>query len=579
MLEFIRKIARKSRRAEGETKNGLLEGILARHLVSTDGLPGMGRLLDRIEPHMAGLICAWTARDLAALGSAIQHCAKAVDAVDIRAADFKLRVDCLATSSGHAYLYDIHVESKIYEVILEALAGGDDDVVFQVAKGISLVNEIPAPFGFDYVMALLLIRLQLGRGLAKEAVETVNRNLAVDAGVPHMHRYRYIALAQQKATSGLADTPDIALQDLSDRFCEAPFRTLASMSNGRFGDSSYPLLYACACPGMLMYPVSDGTDTQTVDDIWNGGAIQEVRRSILDGDYSYCSRAYCQYILNASLPKKDEIADPRLRDIIDNHKLVLEEAPHYIRPMHDPSCNLACPSCRSEVFAIKNKQSEVLDRFSERILLPMMEDAPVTLYLSGDGDPFGSRHYRQFMRGLDPVRHSKVRIWFLTNGLLLTAREWEQWTNLHGMVASIGVSIDAAEASTYEDLRRPGKWSVITRNMDDLGRLRREGKVPHVQLNFVVQQKNYRQMPAIVEMAQAWGFDAVNFLRIINIGTFTPEEFALHDVFSPGHPEHQTFLGVLRHPILLSPQVLLTTTVQPFFEIAKAASQDEEIAA
>jgi len=540
-----------------------LEASLGRHLISLDGSEGMDRLLSKVEPRLPEISAAWDARDFSKLGRALEQCAKASDASDIRAADFKLRCDY-----GSNYVFDAYVCSKIYEAIIEYLVKSDEAVVYEVANTISSIEPVQEVYAYDFIMRFLLIRLQLKRGMWKEAVANANINLSIFSACPHSQYCLYLALAQQRATVGLSDSPNVALQNLSDRFCDQPFRTLATKA--RREKNAVPDIYACHCPGLLPYPVSDGTDTQPVHDVWNGRAIQEIRRSVLDGDYTYCSRLNCPEILGGNLPKKAEIADPRLRDIIDNHKVALDDAPLTLSLSHDPSCNLACPSCRVDLFNIKNEQREKLDRFSDRILLPLMENAPVTLVLSGDGDPFGSKHYRQLLRSMDPARHSRVSIQLLTNGLLLTAREWDDLTNIHAMVGSISVSIDAAQADTYEDLRRPGKWSVITQNMDHLSRLRRTRKVPYVSINFVVQQKNYRQMPAFIEMTRAWGFDRALFLKIINIGSFTSDEFVESDVCDPRHPEHQDFLEVLRDPTMRWPEADLYT-VKPYLTTAEAA--------
>jgi MoaA/NifB/PqqE/SkfB family radical SAM enzyme len=135
------------------------------------------------------------------------------------------------------------------------------------------------------------------------------------------------------------------------------------------------------------------------------------------------------------------------------------------------------------------------------------------------------------------------------------------------MIGAVCVSVDAAEAEVYEDLRRPGKWSVITQNLEFLSQLRRADRVPYVSLNFVVQQKNYRQIPAFIEMTRALGFDRALFLKLINIGSFTADEFVENDVCDPRHPEHQEFLATLRHPAVRWPEVHLFT-LQPYLELS-----------
>src|SRR3982751_5729041 len=53
------------------------------------------------------------------------------------------------------------------------------------------------------------------------------------------------------------------------------------------------------------------------------------------------------------LPLKAEITDPPLRRYIDERSVVLEEVPQMVQLNHDPTCNLACPSCRTEIITAK----------------------------------------------------------------------------------------------------------------------------------------------------------------------------------------------------------------------------------
>ena len=66
-----------------------------------------------------------------------------------------------------------------------------------------------------------------------------------------------------------------------------------------------------------------------------------------------------------------------------------------------------------------------------------------------------------------------------------------------------------------------------------------------MRLDFVVQALNYAQMPDAVRLMHSFGFDGTKFQMLRSWGTYSPEEFARHDVGSPGHPEFQRFLAVL----------------------------------
>jgi wyosine [tRNA(Phe)-imidazoG37] synthetase (radical SAM superfamily) len=310
---------------------------------------------------------------------------------------------------------------------------------------------------------------------------------------------------------------------------------------------------------MLPYPItgiSSRRAGEEIESIWNGSEIKEIRRSVLDGDFSYCSRMNCSFITSGSLPKKADVTDPILRDIIDNKRTDISSDPRLIVLSHDLACNLSCPSCRTEIIATRQAARDEMDRFVDRFILPLMEDNPsVVLSVAGNGDPFGSKHYRRLLQNLDPARHAGVALALQCNGLLLTPREWESLSHLHHLIGSLGVSIDAAEPATYENLRRPGKWSVIVENMEFLSKLRREGKIGYLWIRFVVQNENFEQMPAFVELGQRWSVDKVWFEKLSNFGTFNADDFEKHSVTDSSHPNHSRFLEVLRNPILRSKEV------------------------
>ena len=139
-----------------------------------------------------------------------------------------------------------------------------------------------------------------------------------------------------------------------------------------------------------------------------------------------------------------------------------------------------------------------------------------------------------------------------TNGVLLDRRAWQE-LGLDGLVESVWVSIDAARPETYAIVRRGGSFGKLLQNFGFLGALRREGHIRHLRLDFVVQARNFREMPDAVDIARAFGFDRIHFQMIRNWGTFTVAEFDRHFIGSPDHPDYGEFLEVLRHPIWRGP--------------------------
>jgi wyosine [tRNA(Phe)-imidazoG37] synthetase (radical SAM superfamily) len=114
------------------------------------------------------------------------------------------------------------------------------------------------------------------------------------------------------------------------------------------------------------------------------------------------------------------------------------------------------------------------------------------------------------------------------------------------MIDILSVSIDAARADTYERLRRPAKWSILMKNLELMADMRRSGSIRRFQVNFVVQEENYREIPEFVELGTRMGVDGIWFQRLTNYGAYTEAAFARADITSPSHPQHTELLKILR---------------------------------
>jgi hypothetical protein len=69
-------------------------------------------------------------------------------------------------------------------------------------------------------------------------------------------------------------------------------------------------VYVC-CMGWL--PLSVGNiHTESLEGIWNSGLAQEIRRSILDGSFRYCSKIQCPHIAARDLPQRGASSPTKL---------------------------------------------------------------------------------------------------------------------------------------------------------------------------------------------------------------------------------------------------------------------------
>jgi MoaA/NifB/PqqE/SkfB family radical SAM enzyme len=201
----------------------------------------------------------------------------------------------------------------------------------------------------------------------------------------------------------------------------------------------------------------------------------------------------------------------------------------------------------------KSELRDPLDTYMDETILPMLRQGPAIVSVTGSGDSFASKHFRRALPALTPEEYPGVRLVLLTNGLLLSAREWQALGPARTMVQTISVSIDAATDSTYEDVRRPGKWPALLESMQFIGALRQAGEIRRLVINFVVQAKNFREMPDFVELGEAWGADRATFQRLWSFGAYEGDELADDDIVAPSHPLHGALLEILTDPRLKNP--------------------------
>jgi wyosine [tRNA(Phe)-imidazoG37] synthetase (radical SAM superfamily) len=453
---------------------------------------------------------------------------------------------CAWTDSGHVRLEGSKLRS--YE-----------DISIQVTTLRRLVDylsgEVPFPGGFSILAALvveqfpdsrpaLLVRAELfmEQSHMDKAIELIQRALRIQAVCPSAQQLLGRAYAARREMTGSAGELDGMNYDLSDKFCHMPFTHLAT---GFKGDA-----FACCCPAWVPFPIGNVLKAESSEAVWNSEVAAEIRRSVLDGDFSYCSRTLCSYIAAQKLPKRADITDPALRGYIDQRKVVLDDVPRMVQLNHDPTCNLACPSCRTEIIAAKAEEQDTYAQAAERVILPLLKKVNGQSYISGGGEAFASKHFRSILAALNRADYPGLYLYLITNGLLITPQKWSEFPHLPEMIDILSVSIDAARPDTFERLRRPGKWATLMRNVEFMAEMRRSGKIRHFQINFVVQEANYREILEFAELGARLGVDEIWFQRLTNYGAYDEETFAQADVTSPRHSCHAELLGILRSPVL-----------------------------
>jgi hypothetical protein len=355
---------------------------------------------------------------------------------------------------------------------------------------------------------------------------------AVVAGYPGSKSLRGQAvwLRSRDRAEGLGGLDDIN-RDLKQRFCERPFK---------FMEIGQEQAWAC-CPAWLPVPIGSVGD---LDKAWNSRVAQKIRGSILDGSFRYCSRVHCPHISSKSLPLRREVPP-------DPAHIVSPPAPQLLELSYDRSCNLTCPSCRTQLIVAGKAEQQRLEEFFKHSVAPLLDTAKV-VNITGTGDPFGSNHFRWVLGVIGQRKQPAVDI--QTNGVLFDEKAWAA-CKLDGVVRRVLVSLDAATEPTYNIVRRGGSFPRAVENVRFLSAMRRANKIAHLQLEFVVQYTNFREILQFIELGKQLGVDKVRFNMIRNWGTFDGAGFEHHFIGHRKHELNAELIEIINSPAFSDPIV------------------------
>ncbi|WP_305041520.1 SPASM domain-containing protein [Geoalkalibacter sp.] len=289
------------------------------------------------------------------------------------------------------------------------------------------------------------------------------------------------------------------------------------------------------CPAWLKAPAGNLL-RQSLADIWNGPLAREVRKGVLNGTFHRCGKR-CPRLATGSSPVMDlaDVEDVEERRALEKGLAVLPYGPKILNLCFDPRCNLACPSCRATPVGNLSARAARLGEKIRAEFAPHLE----TMVVAGHGDPFAAPTYRALLLSIHPAGWPRLRdIRLHSNGLLWDAATWQSLANIHSLVREAEISLDAATPETYAR-NRGGDWSRLRDNLRFIATLPLAGK-----LSMVVQRNNFREVPALVDLAASLGFRAY-FSQLVNWGTFSRAEYRQRAVHHPEHPEHRDLLAVL----------------------------------
>ena len=333
---------------------------------------------------------------------------------------------------------------------------------------------------------------------------------------------------------------------LEGMFCSRPF-TFAEVTGWQVPKGD---VFVC-CPTWLTTPIGN-IRSGPMEETWNGPVAQELRRSILDGGFEYCHHSRCGFLQmrNGPVQRRDDVTEPRLREIIDSSLTELPYGPAEVVCSFDKSCNLSCPTCRTELIVEHNQRDEIED-IQARLQNEWLADAE-WMQITGSGDPFGSPFFRGWLQTMkrEDLPHLET-LDLISNGLLWTPANWNAISaDMRPLIRRAAISMDAATPETYRVNRRGGRWEVLMPNLEFISGLRREGPIENLTISMVVQENNFREMPEFVRLGKRLNVDVVYFSQLVDWGTFDETELHRRQVHRPEHPYHAELIEILGDEIL-----------------------------
>jgi sulfatase maturation enzyme AslB (radical SAM superfamily) len=304
---------------------------------------------------------------------------------------------------------------------------------------------------------------------------------------------------------------------------------------------------------------------------WHSDLANDVRKAVSDGSYSKCNHNVCpslNELKNTQHNYTDEtiqlhgmtfVRKDKIKDYFgiedENDVNNFKKPPKSIMMAFDRSCNLKCPSCRTNVIPNPEKDSDEYN-----ILQNIMSDIETNLgsglekmLITGSGDPVYSKIYRDFLINFDKAKYPKLHsIHLITNGVLLDEKMWNSF-KAKSLIRVLEISLDAGNKETYENtVRLNGDWDKLLSNIEYL---LKQKDVEHFFFSMVVSEYNYKEMEQmynlIMDMVKNVGMDKYQKVTIMyrqilyTYAKYTIQDINNISVFDKSHTKFEDFKNEL----------------------------------
>lgn len=267
--------------------------------------------------------------------------------------------------------------------------------------------------------------------------------------------------------------------------CIKPFTTIEINPQGE--------VYPCCTFHVDGYSLGNINEL-SFDDIWFSKRAVDLRKRILNKDYSLCKEEKCMDFCVAHGSAATEV---------DALKFLEDERasyPVFVKYLFDKECNVQCIYCRDRI--IKNSPEEVrkIEKYIDK--LSAVINGCKFIYSSGNGDPFTGGCAEKFLKKI-AEKSSKVKFELHTNGILCTKKKLE-YLNIDKRIHTVIISLPGATKETYNKIVKYGNYDKVIENIEYLNSLRSSEENFDINLNFVLCSLNYHEILLVAEIAKRY---------------------------------------------------------------------------
>lgn len=287
------------------------------------------------------------------------------------------------------------------------------------------------------------------------------------------------------------------------KFCHSPWTTVA-ITNDTSSQHSPGDVQICLCRDWQSFIPIGNIFEKSLLEIFNDEPVTKFRDTVVDQTFRYCKKDVCGRYWDMK-----EVND--LPYFINKVKRSL---PTSLALGLDSTCNLACASCRNQsIFSPEINQTawDILMKLSEEYKdFPY----PTEISIDGTGDLFASATWRKYLNSDYIPKCFRFRI--TTNGNLIT-KNLDFLEKIKNQISEVTVSLDAGTSDTYK-IVRGGNFRLVLEGIRALKDLD-----IRVGTQFVLQQKNYKEIVIYRDLVSSLNVDWIGLSQIVHWGHMPTE--------------------------------------------------------